>query len=44
MANSYDFANIPGMTKETREGVISAFEALANWRDEVETANERCLN
>ena len=43
MAGSYDFANIPGMTRDMREGVIAAFEALSNWRDEVETANERCL-
>jgi hypothetical protein len=43
MAGSHDFANIPGMTREMREGVIAAFEALSNWRDEVETANERCL-
>jgi hypothetical protein len=26
-----------------RDGVIAAFDALSNWRDEVETANERCL-
>jgi hypothetical protein len=44
MTGSYDFANIPGMTKEMREGVIAAFEALSTWRDEIETANERCLN
>jgi hypothetical protein len=43
MANSPDFANIPGMTREMRDGVIAAFDALSNWRDEVETANERCL-
>jgi hypothetical protein len=44
MAGSYDFANMPGMTREMREGVIAAFDALSNWRDEVETANERCLS
>ena len=43
MANSSDFANIPGMTREMRDGVIAAFDALSNWRDEVDTANERCL-
>ena len=43
MASSSDFANIPGMTREVRDGVIAAFDALSNWRDEVETANERCL-
>jgi hypothetical protein len=43
MASSHNFTNIPGMTEEMREGVIAAFDALSNWRDEVETANERCL-
>jgi hypothetical protein len=43
MASSTDLANIPGMTKEIREGVTAAFDALSNWRDEIETANERCL-
>ena len=43
MASSTDFANIPGMTKEMRESVVAAFNTLANWRDEIETANERCL-
>ena len=44
MAGAYDFANIPGMTKEMREGIVAAFEALSNWREEVEAANERCLS
>lgn len=43
MASSTDLANIPGMTKEIREGMMAAFDALSNWRDEIETANERCL-
>ncbi len=43
MANTSDFTNIPGMTKEMRDRVIAAFDALTNWRDEIETANERCL-
>jgi hypothetical protein len=43
MASSTDFANIPGMTKEMRESVVAAFNTLSNWRDEIETANERCL-
>ena len=43
MASSSDFANIPGMTKEMREAVGAVFDALSNWRDEIETANERCL-
>jgi hypothetical protein len=32
------------MTMEMREGVIAAFDAISNWRDEVEAANERCLS
>jgi len=45
MATSSDFksVNVPGVTKEVREGVTAAFDALSNWRDEIETANERCL-
>jgi hypothetical protein len=43
MASSTDFSNIPGMTKEMRESVVAAFNAMLNWRDEIETANERCL-
>jgi hypothetical protein len=31
------------MTKEMRDSVESTFDALSNWRDEIETANERCL-
>jgi len=43
MANASDFANLPGTTKEMRDRLIAAFDALANWRDEIQTANERCL-
>ena len=43
MANVSDFSNVPGMSKEMRESVGSAFDALANWRDEIETVNERCM-
>jgi hypothetical protein len=43
MANSSDFKNIAGMTKEMRDRVVAAFDELSNWRDEIETANERCL-
>jgi hypothetical protein len=42
MANSSDFTNLAGMTKEMRDRVLAAFDALSNWRDEIETA-ERCL-
>jgi hypothetical protein len=44
MASSSEFTNIPGITKEMRENVGSAFDALSNWRDEIETVNERCLS
>jgi hypothetical protein len=43
MASSSEFANIPGMTKEMRESVVATFDALSNWRDEIESVNERCL-
>ena len=45
MASSFDFRsmNVPAMTKEVRDGMTAAFNALSNWRDEIETANERCL-
>ena len=38
-----EFTNMPGMTKEMRDGVVAAFDALSNWSDEIETVNERCL-
>ena len=43
MGSPSEFTNMPGMTKEMREGVITAFDALSNWKDEIETVNERCL-
>ena len=43
MARSSDFTNIAGMTKEMGDRVVAAFDALSNWRDEIETANEHCL-
>ena len=42
MANSPEFMNMPGMTREMRESVVAAFDALSSWRDEIETVNERC--
>jgi hypothetical protein len=32
------------MTREMRERATAAFDALSNWRDEIENANERCLS
>jgi hypothetical protein len=43
MAGSSELTNIPGMTKEMRESVIAAFDALSAWRGEIEVVNERCL-
>jgi hypothetical protein len=43
MASSSELTNIPGMTKEMRESVVAAFDALSSWRDEIEVVNERCL-
>ena len=43
MASSLDFTNLPGITKEMRDRLGATFDALSNWRDEIETANERCL-
>jgi hypothetical protein len=43
MANLSDVTNIAGMSKEVRDRVIAAFNALSNWRDEIETVNERCV-
>jgi hypothetical protein len=43
MSTQLDFKSIPGMTKEVREELVATFDVLSNWRDEIETANERCL-
>ena len=46
MGSSSDFRNInlPGITKEMREQLAAAFDALSNWRDEIENVNERSLS
>ena len=43
MGSRSEFTNIPGMTSEMRDSAVAAFDALSHWRDEIETANERCL-
>ena len=43
MAGASEFPIMPGMTKEMRNGLVAAFDALSHWRDEIETVNERCL-
>jgi hypothetical protein len=45
MASSSDLRNmnLPGITKEVREELLSAFDAMSKWKDEVAGVNERCL-
>lgn len=43
MTNLPDLKAIPGISKEIRDELVATFDALSNWRDEIETANERCL-
>ena len=43
MSRSSDFGDMPGITKEMREELIAAFDALSRWRNEIESVNERCL-
>jgi hypothetical protein len=43
MATSYDLGHVAGVTDEMSEALTTTFAALANWRDEVETANKRYL-
>lgn len=43
MSTQLDFKSVPGMTKEVREELVAVFDMLSNWRDEIATANERCL-
>jgi hypothetical protein len=44
MSTALDFKSIPGITKEMREELVATFDALSNWRDKIEAANERCLS
>src|SRR5262245_39897756 len=44
MSNPHDFKTMPGVSKEIREELVAAFDALSHWRDEIETVNERCLS
>jgi hypothetical protein len=43
MTNLPDLKAMPGLSKELREQLTATFDALSHWRDEVETANERCV-
>jgi hypothetical protein len=44
MSDPPDFKTMPGTSKEIRDELVATFDALSNWRDEIETVNERCLN
>jgi hypothetical protein len=43
MASSAEFAKVPGMTKEMRAAIVAAFDALSDWRQSIESVNERHL-
>jgi hypothetical protein len=43
MSTALDFNSIPGITKEMREELVATFDAMSNWRDEIETVNKRCM-
>ena len=44
MTDLPDFKAIPGMSKEIRDELVATFDALSNWRREIEAVNERCVN
>jgi hypothetical protein len=44
MADTSGLTRIAGMTPEMRDSALAAFDALSNWRDEIEATNERCLD
>jgi cellobiose-specific phosphotransferase system component IIA len=43
MMTAPDVGKLRSLSSESRQAVTSAFEALDQWRDEVFSANERCL-
>jgi hypothetical protein len=43
MSTQHDSKSIRGLPKGVGEELVATFDALSNWRDEIETANERCL-
>jgi crotonobetainyl-CoA:carnitine CoA-transferase CaiB-like acyl-CoA transferase len=44
MTDMPDFKALSGMSEEVRDELVATFEALSNWRHEIETVNERFLN
>jgi hypothetical protein len=43
MMSGPDIGRLTTLSKESRQAVTHAFEALEQWRDEIFSANERCL-
>lgn len=43
MMNVSEIRNLPFLSTDARQALIGAFSALAHWRDEVFSVNERCL-
>jgi cellobiose-specific phosphotransferase system component IIA len=43
MMSAPDIGQLRSLSSESRRTVTSAFEALDQWRDEIFSANERCL-
>jgi len=43
MSTALDFKSMPGITKQMREELVATFDAMSNWRDEIETVNKRCM-
>lgn len=43
MMNVSEIRNLPSLNTDARQALIGAFSALAHWRDEIFSVNERCL-
>jgi hypothetical protein len=43
MMNVAEIRNLPSLSSGARQALTGAFNALAHWRDEIFSANERCL-
>jgi hypothetical protein len=43
MSTALDFKSMPGITREMREELVATFDAMSNWRDEIEAVNKRCV-
>src|SRR5262245_6492348 len=38
-----EISNLTSLSNEARQAVTGAFDALSHWRDEIFSANDRCL-